>query len=142
MARKHFTQMTQDERGFLSRKVDTAILKFSKHNYVRMEDREIKESHINEALKSFEVINFRMDSLTSQSVTIRSRGKIEGNYIHLVIGIPDGKIITCYKHPYPDDHADMSMYNDKLDIRNLVKSNTKLRTGYFGNQNKRKKKYS
>ena len=73
-----------------------------------------------------------MESLTSQSATIRSRRKINGNYIHLVIGIPDGKIITCYKHPYPDDRADLNMnYNEKLDIRNLVKSNTKLRTGYF-----------
>lgn len=139
MARKHFTQMTSEEKGYLSRKIDTAMLRYSKHNNIRMEDREIEKEDIQETLKSFEIINFRMESLTSQSVTIRSRKKIEGNYIHLVIGIPDGKIITCYKHPYPDDKADLSIYNDKLDIRNLVKSNTKLRTGYFKNTKRKKR---
>ena len=132
MVRKHFTQMSVDEKGYLSRKIDKAMLRYSTHNNKRMKDREIFDSDIEQTIRNFEIINFRMESLTSQSATIRSRRKINGNYIHLVIGIPDGKIITCYKHPYPDDRADLDMnYNEKLDIRNLVKSNTKLRTGYF-----------
>ena len=124
--------MSVDEKGYLSRKIDKAMLRYSTHNNKRMKDREICDSDIEQTIRNFEIINFRMESLTSQSATIRSRRKINGNYIHLVIGIPDGKIITCYKHPYPDDRADLDMnYNEKLDIRNLVKSNTKLRTGYF-----------
>lgn len=56
---------------------------------------------------------------------------LKGNYINVVVELNKSKVVTCFKNTVKDIDSDMKIYNEKLDIRNLMKSDTKLRTGYF-----------
>lgn len=132
MARKHISQMTEDERKYLIRKIGKLhINSTSNHGLQRMCDRDITEDDIDSTLKDYRIIEYKMDTFGEQTALVQSNKRIRGNYINVVVELNKSKVVTCFKNTVKDIDSDMGIYNEKLDIRNLMKSDTKLRTGYF-----------
>ena len=139
MAKKHVSQMSEDEVRYLTRKVgELKLNKVCSHTKERMLERGITEEEINRTLNSYHIIEYKMDQFGKQSVLIQSVEKINGYYINVVTGLNRSSVVTCFKNTYRDRDIDMSAYNERLNIRNLIQNDVKLATGYYRHSAKTK----
>lgn len=138
MARKHITQMTEREESYLIRKASKLdVDRLSSHVVQRMRERDISKEDIKTVMKDYRAIEYKMGEFGEQTVLIQGNKPINGNYINVILGINSSKIVTCFKNPERNKFVNMDIYNPKLDIVNLIKSDTMLNTGYFRKSGKR-----
>jgi len=117
--RKHSSQMTQREIGFLTLQVSNVhSWSFTRHAREKMEERNVFTWEVQEALKLFSIIEANFEG--GEKILIRGKRDIHGLQVCAVIAPKKERIITVYFNSADDVHKTIRLeaYDSDIDVVN------------------------
>lgn len=116
--RKHVSQMSNEEKELIEFKIAN-LNGFNPTKYCKskMEERNITTEDIYNAILVGEPVEYHKKGNESR-ILFRSILNKQKKNICCVVRLSDGKVITCYKNDFNDEHDTLnySLYDESIDI--------------------------
>ena len=118
--RKHFSQMTQVEIQRVMNAVRANSYTFRNHAMDRMRQKHVTENQIAAMLTYCQVIECHNN--IGDEIRVLVRGKVQGNFVCVVVSLTTKEIVTTYWNAANDYHKtlDKSQYQWTADLTQII----------------------